>query len=161
MSNRTWHRGSFRFILREGGTIWNLGLGMGMGITTCHRGMSLRFILRIRRHQVTGGDATAYKVDTRRGGEVHQDASRSEDLQSGCQEIPGSARRGRGEEMRGEARRCEAIWGDARRYKAGSGALRKHQQDFRAVGAAGSIFFKRRLQQDFRVGRAPAHGLGP
>ena len=34
----------------EGGTSWTVGLGMGMGIRTWHRGMSFRFILFLRRH---------------------------------------------------------------------------------------------------------------
>ena len=46
-----------------------------MRIKTWHRGMSFRFILRLRRLQVIGGDARRYKKgDTRRGGQVQQDA---------------------------------------------------------------------------------------
>ena len=48
MRIRTYHRGLFRF--PEGGTSWTLGLGMGMGIRTWHRGMSFRFILSLMRH---------------------------------------------------------------------------------------------------------------
>ena len=80
MGIRTWHRGmSFRFILslRRHHQDSMVG-GGGMRIRNWHRGMSFRFIFRLRRHQVIGGDARMYKGDTRRGGEVQQDASRSE-----------------------------------------------------------------------------------
>ena len=61
-----------------GGSIRTLWLGACTRIRTRHRGLSFRFILRLRRHQVIGGDARMYKGDTRRGGEVQQDARRSD-----------------------------------------------------------------------------------
>ena len=77
MGIRTWHRGMlFRFIL----FLWrhhsDCMVGRGMRIRTWHRGLSFRFILRLRRLQVIGGDARRYKGDTRRGGQVQQDARR-------------------------------------------------------------------------------------
>ena len=47
-------------------------------VRTWHRGMLFRFILPLRRHQVIGRDARRYKGDTRRCGEVQQDARRCE-----------------------------------------------------------------------------------
>ena len=47
-----------------------------MRIRKWHRGMSFRFILRLRGHQDMGGDERRYKWVTRRFGEVLQDARR-------------------------------------------------------------------------------------
>ena len=47
-----------------------------MRIRKWHRGMSFRFIIRLRGHQVIDGDERRYKWDTRRCGEVLQDARR-------------------------------------------------------------------------------------
>ena len=44
-----------------GGSIRTLWLGGCTRIRTRHRGLSFRFILRLRRHQVIGGDARRYK----------------------------------------------------------------------------------------------------
>ena len=49
-----------------------------MRIRKWHRGMSFRFILRLRGHQDIGGDERRYKWDTRRFREVLQDARRCE-----------------------------------------------------------------------------------
>ena len=77
MRIRTWHWGMlFRFMFFLCSHHWDFMVGGGMRIKTWHRGMSFRFILRLRRHQVIGRDARRYKGDTRRGGQVQQDARR-------------------------------------------------------------------------------------
>ena len=63
-----------------------------MRIRTWHRGMSFRFILRIRRHKAIVGHARRYKWDTRR---------------CGCAT--------RCEEMRCDTRSFEVIFRDKRR----------------------------------------------